>query len=83
MTMRTAEKVKNAECVIFGGGHFPSSEDPEKFKEVLMPILKKIVQNDTKGRGGNGRDWSSRGADASANANRSAGQPSGRRVIDL
>jgi len=33
MTQRTAEKVKNSECIIFGGGHFPTSEDPEKLRK--------------------------------------------------
>ena len=42
--MRTAEKVKNSECIIFGGGHFPTSEDPDKFKEVITPVLKKILR---------------------------------------
>ena len=35
MTERTAEKIKNSECIIFSGGHFPTSEDPVKFKEVI------------------------------------------------
>ena len=27
-------------------GHFPMSENPDLFKEYLMPVLKKIVQSD-------------------------------------
>jgi pimeloyl-ACP methyl ester carboxylesterase len=51
MTERTADKVKNAECIIFTGGHFPTSEDPVKFKEVITPVLKKILQLDPERRG--------------------------------
>ena len=50
MTERTAEKVKNAECIIFSGGHFPTSEDPVKFKEIITPVLKKILQLDPERR---------------------------------
>ena len=83
MTMRTAEKVKNSECVIFGGGHFPSSEDPEKFKDVLMPILRKIIQNDPRHRGANARDWSARRVDGPSAGGRGAERSSDRRTIDL
>ena len=38
MTERTAEKVKNSECVIFSGGHFPTSEDPVKFDFSLTRL---------------------------------------------
>ncbi len=76
MTERTAEKVKGSECVIFSGGHFPTSEDPAKFKEVISPVLKKIVQNDPERRGGNR-------AVAGPAAAPSAARPTGRRVIEL
>ena len=47
MTQQTADKIKNSECIIMEGiGHFPMSENPEVFKEYLMPVLKKIVQSD-------------------------------------
>jgi hypothetical protein len=78
MTERTAEKVKGSECVIFSGGHFPTSEDPVKFKEVITPVLRKIVQNDPDRRGGN-RALSGPSAAASS----SPARPTGRRVIDL
>ena len=55
MTQRTAEKVRNSECIIFSGGHFPTSEDPAKFKTVITPVLNKIVQNDPERRGQPGR----------------------------
>lgn len=57
MTERTAEKIKNSECIIMEGiGHFPMSENPEVFKEYLMPVLKKIVQLDAGHRGPADRD---------------------------
>ena len=47
MTQQTADKVKNSECIIMENiGHFPMSENPDLFKEYLMPVLKKIVQSD-------------------------------------
>ena len=81
MTMRTAEKVKNSECIIFGGGHFPTSEDPDKFKEVITPVLKKILQNDPERRGTSSQNWSS-GQVGGARERASNTAPS-RRVIDL
>jgi len=78
MTERTAEKVKGSECIIFSGGHFPTSEDPAKFKDVVSPVLKKIIQNDPERRGGN-RAISG----PSASAASSGGRPAGRRVIEL
>jgi pimeloyl-ACP methyl ester carboxylesterase len=43
MTQETAAKVKNSECIIMkDNGHFPMSENPENFKEYLMPVLAKI-----------------------------------------
>lgn len=57
MTKQTAEKIKNAECIIMEGiGHFPMSENPEVFKEYLMPVLKKIVQFDAERRGSSERE---------------------------
>ena len=76
MTERTAEKVKGSECIIFSGGHFPTSEDPAKFKEVISPVLKKIVQNDPDRRGGN-RAVSGPATTTTTN------RPAGRRVIEL
>jgi pimeloyl-ACP methyl ester carboxylesterase len=86
MTERTAEKVKNAECIIFDGGHFPTSEDPAKFKQVVTPVLKKILALDHPDRRSNS-------SMSGANANRSQSQvgshasarnaAAGRRVIDL
>ena len=82
MTERTAERVKNSECIIFSGGHFPTSEDPAKFKEMVTPVLKKIVTNDPERRGQGGqaafRPGSSEGRSLGRND-----RPSGRRVIDL
>src|SRR4029079_18782134 len=46
MTERTAEKVKNSECIIFSGGHFPTSKDAVKLKEVISPVLRKILSLD-------------------------------------
>ena len=79
--MRTAEKVKNSECIIFGGGHFPTSEDPEKFKEVITPVLKKILQNDPGRRAGATENWSSNRS--SSGGGRSSDDAPQRRVIDL
>lgn len=56
MTQQTADKIKNAECIIMEGiGHFPMSENPEVYKEYLMPVLKKIVQLDNERRGPDAR----------------------------
>ncbi|MFM8606991.1 MAG: alpha/beta fold hydrolase [Hyphomicrobiales bacterium] len=87
MTERTAEKVKNSECIIFDGGHFPTSEDPAKFKQVVTPVLKKILALDLP-------DWRSGSPLSGATSNRPQAQigshgssrtapTSGRRVIDL
>jgi pimeloyl-ACP methyl ester carboxylesterase len=57
MTKQTAEKIKNVECIIMEGiGHFPMSENPEVFKEYLMPVLKKIAQLDAERRGSSERE---------------------------
>jgi pimeloyl-ACP methyl ester carboxylesterase len=43
MTEKTAEKVKGSETIIMEGiGHFPMCENPEVYKEYLMPVLEKI-----------------------------------------
>jgi len=81
MTERTAQKVKNSECIIFGGGHFPTSENPAKFKEVITPVLRKIVQNDPERRAQNGPP-----RNGSVMEFRAAGRnerPASRRVIDF
>ncbi len=83
MTMRTAEKVKNSECIIFGGGHFPTSEDPDKFKEVITPVLKKILQNDPERRGGATQNWSSGQNSVGGSLTRPSDDNPQRRVIDL
>ena len=59
MTQQTADKIRNSECIIMEGiGHFPMSENPELFKEYLMPVLKKIVQADREaGRSSSDRDY--------------------------
>ena len=62
MTQQTADKIKNSECIIMQDiGHFPMSENPDLFKEYLMPVLKKIVQSDREA----GRSMDRAGRDAS------------------
>lgn len=78
MTRSTAEKVRNSECIIFSGGHFPPSEDPAKFKEILTPVLNKIIQNDPDRRGGGVT-----GSISSLERPSSLEKRPGRRVIDL
>ncbi|MCG8355013.1 MAG: hypothetical protein MI920_05535, partial [Kiloniellales bacterium] len=63
--------------IIFSGGHFPTSEDPDKFKEVVTPVLKKIVQNDPERRG-EGRSLPGPATNASQSS-----KSAGRRVIEL
>jgi len=42
-TLRTAAKIKGASAQIMDGlGHFPMSEDPERFRGYLLPVLEKI-----------------------------------------
>lgn len=44
MTEETANKVKGSEAIIMEEiGHFPMSENPEVYKEYLMPVLEKIL----------------------------------------
>src|SRR5690606_8148928 len=46
MTQETARKIKNSECIIMkGNGHFPMCENPENYKQHLMPVLEKILAN--------------------------------------
>ena len=67
MTQQTADKIKNSECIIMQDiGHFPMSENPELFKEYLMPVLKKIVQSDREA----GRSTERAGRDAGRDNNR-------------
>jgi pimeloyl-ACP methyl ester carboxylesterase len=43
-TIRTAESIPGAKVTIMKEvGHFPMSENPEKFKEYLMPVLVEIL----------------------------------------
>ena len=43
-TVAVADRVPGAQVTIMPGlGHFPMSEDPEKFRRYLMPVLEKIV----------------------------------------
>jgi pimeloyl-ACP methyl ester carboxylesterase len=43
MTQETCDRVKGSECIIMEGiGHFPMCENPETFKNYLMPVLEKI-----------------------------------------
>ncbi|MCH2564871.1 MAG: alpha/beta hydrolase, partial [SAR116 cluster bacterium] len=79
--MRTAEKVKNSEGIIFGCGHFPTSADPDKFKEGITPVLKKILQNDPGRRGDAAENWSSNRS--SSGGGRPSDDTPQRRVIDL
>jgi pimeloyl-ACP methyl ester carboxylesterase len=42
-TKRTAEKIKGAEVTIIRElGHFPMSENPQKFRQYILPVLEKI-----------------------------------------
>jgi pimeloyl-ACP methyl ester carboxylesterase len=44
MTEQTADKIRNAECIIMKGiGHFPMCENPEAFKKYLMPVLDRLL----------------------------------------
>ena len=65
-------------------GHFPMSENPDLFKEYLMPVLKKIVQSDREaGRSTDrvgrdtsrdtGRDETGRGTERASQSRASAG----------
>ena len=73
--------MKNSECIIFSGGHFPTSEDPAKFKEVITPVLKKILALDPDRRTSNA-GFANRSTSTSSSRNEKS-QAGGRRVIDL
>ena len=45
MTQQTADKIRNAECIIMKGiGHFPMCENPDGFKKYLMPVLDRLAE---------------------------------------
>ena len=42
-TAATAERIRGSTATVMeGGGHFPMSENPELFREYLLPVLKEI-----------------------------------------
>jgi pimeloyl-ACP methyl ester carboxylesterase len=42
-TLRTAESIPGAKVTVMQEvGHFPMSENPAKFRQYLLPVLKKI-----------------------------------------
>ena len=44
LTLETAERIPGAEAIIMDGiGHFPMSENPEKFARFLLPVLDRIA----------------------------------------
>ena len=44
LTLETAARIPGAEAIIMDGiGHFPMSENPEKFARFLLPVLDRIV----------------------------------------
>ena len=79
MTERTAEKIKNAECIIFSGGHFPTSEDPVKFKEVISPVLRKVLALDPERRRERSGAFAARSSLSIARTERPAANANGRR----
>ncbi len=83
MTERTAEKIKNAECIIFSGGHFPTSEDPVKFKEVISPVLRKVLALDPERQRERGGALTTRSSLSIARAERPAPNANGRRRVEL
>ena len=43
--MRTAAQIPGAQVQIMKElGHFPMSENPEKFREYILPVLEKIAR---------------------------------------
>jgi pimeloyl-ACP methyl ester carboxylesterase len=43
-TVRTAQSIQGAKVTIMKEvGHFPMSENPDKFKQYLMPVLSEII----------------------------------------
>ena len=44
LTLETATRIPGAEAIIMDGiGHFPMSENPERFAEFLLPVLDRIA----------------------------------------
>ena len=44
LTRETAERIPVAEAIIMDGiGHFPMSENPERFASFLLPVLDRII----------------------------------------
>ena len=44
LTLETAARIPGAEAIIMDGiGHFPMSENPERFAEFLLPVLDRIA----------------------------------------
>lgn len=44
LTLETAARVPGAEAIIMDGiGHFPMSENPERFARFLLPVRDRIV----------------------------------------
>jgi pimeloyl-ACP methyl ester carboxylesterase len=44
-TIRTASTIPGAKGTTMKGmGHFPMSENPERFKEYILPVLQEIKQ---------------------------------------
>jgi len=42
-TQLTADRIPGAEAIIMEGmGHFPMSENPDAFREYLLPVLERI-----------------------------------------
>ena len=49
---RTAAAIEGAEVTVMEGlGHFPMSEDPERFRRYLLPVLDEIAGRDDPGAG--------------------------------
>jgi len=43
MSEQLARRIKGAKYTTMKGlGHFPMSEDPERFREYIMPVLREI-----------------------------------------
>ncbi len=51
-TQRTAAGIAGVEVTIMAGlGHFPMSENPEKFRQFILPVLAKIAAQTSERRG--------------------------------
>ena len=76
MTEQTADKIRNAECIIMKGiGHFPMCENPEVFKKYLMPVLDRLLDYRPGSASGGVRPSSAARGDARARAGRGVGEP--------